>query len=176
MKVGIPLKKYAFLLFTYVATPLAMALIYFAAGKQYGQEWLFSSFIVFIFSIFLVLWRQFSQHAVGLIAMTAFTLLMLNSVLYLTPNEAATIYVTFMVGVLLVLYRKASTEGVVASLGLALLNITLHLPFANVIIAAIALAICALLCAIGWLKHGAIVKWLYTALTVVSALLLLLSL
>lgn len=169
------MKKYALWIFTYAVTPIFMFLLYFFSTKQEGQEWLFSSFIVFMFSLFLVLWKQFAKHAIGLTAMTAFTLLMLNSVLYLTPQEMSVIFVSFMIGVLLVLHRKTAKEGIVASLGLVLLNMTLFLPLSNTVLLIIALVINALICAVCWLKFWTLPKWLYSGLTVITLLLLIIS-
>lgn len=95
----------------------------------------------------------------------------LNSILYLTPNEASTIYVTFLTGVLLVLSRKTSPEGIVASLGLVLINIAFHLPFSNFVLSAIGLGICAIIAAVCWLRAWRIAKWIYTALVVIMVLL-----
>lgn len=165
------MKKYGSLIFTYGATALAMFLLYYFSGQQYGGEWLFSSFTVFIFSLFLLLWKMFSKSVIGVFLMTFYTVMNLNSILYLTPNEASTIYVTFLTGVLLVLYRKTSPEGIVASLGLVLINIAFHLPFSNFVLSAIGLGICAIIAAVCWLRAWRIAKWIYTALVVIMVLL-----
>lgn len=168
------MKKYGLAIFTYAVPAVAMYFMYYFSQQQYGDEWLFSSFIVFIFSLFLLLWKLYERHVLGVIAMTGFALMMLNSVLYLTPNEASTIYVTFLTGVLLVLYRKTAPEGIVASLGLVLINIAFHLPFHDAWLSFIGLVISIIIAIISWLKKWRIAKWLYTAFVVFTALLFIL--
>lgn len=118
-------------LLLYMVVVLADFLLYKWSEQQDGGEWIFALLILCLFALFLHIWKRYSSIGVGLIFITIWSLLMIDSIFYLVLASIVTILFSLMAGLLLIPFYKKHREEVITAWGFVLLNILIQLEYTS---------------------------------------------
>ncbi|CAM4083121.1 hypothetical protein [Lederbergia lenta] len=94
-------------------------------GAEWFTEWLFGLLTVVLFAFFLQGWKRYSQNGVGLILITGFGLLTINSIFFV-QNLPASIC-SSLLGLLLIPLYTDHRDAVITAWGFVLINIIINI-------------------------------------------------
>ncbi|MEK3889462.1 hypothetical protein [Bacillus sp. FSL K6-3431] len=94
-------------------------------GAEWFTEWLFGFLTIGLFALFLQGWKRYSPNGVGLILITAFGLLTINSIFFV-QNFPASIC-SLLLGLLLMPLYKNHQDAVLTAWGFVLINILISI-------------------------------------------------
>lgn len=90
-------------------------------GEEWFTEWLIGLVTVGFYALFLYGWKQYSRNGHGLIFITAFVLLTIDSIFFVQVFSASVC--SFSLGLILIPLYVKNRDSVVTSWGFVLLNI-----------------------------------------------------
>ena len=111
----------------YAATLLCGGLLTYIGESWFGAEWLFGLLTVGLFGLFLQGWKHWGRSGGGLVIVTAFMLLGIDSIFFVQYWPA--FICSLLLGVLLIPHFRKHRDGVAASMVFVLLNMLISLEF-----------------------------------------------
>ncbi|MBB5181110.1 hypothetical protein HNQ44_002575 [Planomicrobium koreense] len=114
-------------IFLYVATMLGGGLLTYIGERWFGAEWLFGLLTVALFGLFLEGWKCWGTSGGGLVIVTAFLLLTLDSIFFV--QYWAVFICSLLMAVLLMPHYRKHRDGVAASVIFVGLNMLSALEF-----------------------------------------------
>lgn len=111
----------------YGGTLLAAGLLPYIASYWFGAEWLFGIVTVGLFAMFLMGWERWGRSGGGLIIVTVFFLITLNSIFFVQYLPA--FICSLLMGILLIPHYRKQPDGVMASMVFTLLNMLIAIEF-----------------------------------------------
>ena len=111
----------------YAATLLYGGLLIYVGERSFGAEWLFGLLTVALFGLFLQGWKRWGTSGGGLVIVTAFLLLTLDSIFFV--QYWAMFVCSLMMAVLLMPHYRKHRDGVLASVVFVGLNMLIALEF-----------------------------------------------
>lgn len=111
----------------YAVTLLCGGLLTYIGERWYGAEWVFGLLTVALFGLFLQGWKRWGTSGGGLVIVTAFLLLTLNSIFFV--QYWAAFFCSLLMAVLLMPHYHKRRDGVLASVFFVGLNMLIALEF-----------------------------------------------
>lgn len=113
--------------FLYALTLAVGVLLTYLAEFWFGTEWLFGLLTVGLFALFLQGWKRWGTNGGGLIIVTVFLLISLDSIFFVQYFPA--FIASLLMGVLLLPHYHKNRDGIVSSAVFVLLNMLISLEF-----------------------------------------------
>lgn len=139
--------------------------------QWYGTEWLIGLVTVGFYALFLYGWKQYSRNGIGLIIITAFVLLTINSIFFVQNLPASVC--SLLVGLILIPLFINNRDAVVTSWGFVLLNILLWIEVSSEVTTWMLFITTGIAASIGFRLHLLLLSRCFTILFALTALLLL---
>lgn len=140
-------------------------------GEEWFTEWLIGLVTVGFYALFLYGWKQYSRNGLGLIFITAFVLLTINSIFFVQIFSASVC--SFLLGLILMPLYVKNRDAVVTSWGFVLLNILILTDVPSEVTTWMLFLTTGIASLVGFRFNLLLLKRCFTVLFALTALLLL---
>lgn len=148
----------------YAITILGGFMLYVLSGSWFGYEWVFGLLEVVWYGLFLLVWRRIQPGSAGLILITIFMLLNINSIFFVQYTAMA--ICSLLMGLLLQPFYRSHQDVVLASAVFVLMNIVASFELGSLVSVWMMFVIAGISALAGFHYRF---KWLKRCFTVVFA-------
>ena len=115
----------------YVIAILGGFMLYVLSESWFGKEWIFGLLAIAWYGMFLLVWKRIQPGSAGLILITIFMLLNINSIFFV--QYAAMAICSFLMGLLLLPFFQSHWDVVLTSAVFVLMNIVTSFELGSIV-------------------------------------------
>ncbi|MFP9130486.1 hypothetical protein [Niallia sp. BSM11] len=159
------MKKWIF----YAVVLFGNILLYQLSNFRPGTEWIYALLVLILFATSIKGWKKSTSSGLGLIVLIAFSLFMINSILYLLMPAIFTILFSFLLGLVLIPFYSNHREVIIIAWWMVISNILVTLALPNELVLWFTLVTAGIGVLIGYRIRSRLFMVFFTACFIFSA-------